>query len=75
MGQTLESNSPTNNQPETHRNDGRKRSGRRAAPYVCMITIGSIVLPMPEKTHRCTRESYSGFELLLELFRRLVAER
>src|SRR2546425_12521588 len=41
----------------------------------CLCTIGSIVLPMPEKTHGRAGGRCGGLELLLELVRRLVAER
>src|SRR6185369_11490399 len=54
--------------------DGQK-SGLRAALRFCDCIIGSIVLPMPEKTHRRASASCGGLELLLEFLRRLVAQR
>src|SRR6185369_1719127 len=53
--------------------DGQ-RSGLRAALRFCRCTIGSIVLPLPEKTHPRASVSGSGFELSLELIWRLVTE-
>src|SRR4030095_15027690 len=47
----------------------------RAALRFRTCRIGSIVLRMPEKTHRRTSASCDKPELLLERFRRLITER
>src|SRR5260370_38711232 len=50
------------------------RSGLWAALF-CPPAIGSIVLPMPEKTHGRAGRHGGRYERLLELLRGLVAER
>jgi hypothetical protein len=70
----LESNSPRNNQPETHQNrwSGERSSDRSSSAN---RSIGLIDLLLPKKTHRRSTGSVRGICGFLELLRRLVAER
>ena len=72
----LESNSPRNTQPETHRTDEVGRRGS-SSPLLfhCLVHIGTIDFLMPEKTHRgCRQHGWALPQMSFELLWRAIVQ-